>query len=1539
MSHIHTINPIEDFRQNIRKLNPDGEDGFEGLMSAVLSDLTGRSFALASAGSQRGKDGQSSRDGGVIVFEAKRYDEAVPKDKIYTKIFEIAADRNSVTELFVLGATSPISAQHISTLKDGARKFSMALIVLDWPEHGLAGLAVLFAMAPSVSAKFISKHTLVNESELEIQLSAIRAHSQFQARAEELSAILWQPSIAPAFALKDNILWLSNAFSDKKRARSVFGQALSPLDTSTSGTIDRTDLKIKVTQSVFAKPNGAITAILGADGNGKSWIFAQAWGYQSTPPLTVVIVPEDIGAMPSLEYCQELIVSKLLTQTGEVAKLEAKERWLRHFENWRKKEDSAVPRLVVFIDGINQRESVNWLMFMDIMSTVVAQIGGRLVFSCRRIFYSDHLENKLVSRVMTIEVPEWSDVELNELLRERGTSIEALDPSIVRSLRNPRIFGVAAELFNTEQITEFGELSVNRLLFEHIRSGGAVKGSVVSSRQFTAEIRVHAESIVERLKRNQLDSLNEFDMPTIRAPGPALSEQFVITSAGRFFEVLDEDPNKYILKEDGLPLALGLALVRTAREAQRKNKSVIDALSNVLDPIVALDKTGDILLGAILAAVLEDESKEIVAPLVRSFVMLQNLDSSRRPEFRSLFNRSPSAFLFALEDAALSHDTASNLSWLIDTTTDLRGNVLFEREFSDVTHRWLSMYSLSPARMVRLPNNSQHAAERETKWTEREHEIAAIMKSLSSQERKLLAEMNEEKRGDYSQLNLLAFLALAGRPLAPFSSGIRNWCFAAALNGGYHDHREEFNDLLHFNLIDWASTREALRDVAEILRNEDISRTGQWALVSILRATGDGNDAKEADRIAELLTRDRDHMKGWRRIEDYCANDPCDPNSELPGNIDQTADAYQAIDASELVHFRKQSNGDLFFRDAQPGLARFRPDAAINVLRSLADETVTRSQLNFRSAALYLAAHTSALEDRIALPYIEKARELAQSALDVGEDKNNETWIAAQYALFVAFPHMTGDEQFDALIAHPEDQTILADLGHVFRPISEIKLALALEAAIQQANSLAQFRILCFAEHSRTVLSAHAKKLIISILNSSNDHVRLSALALIRSTADSELLIGVARSDWSVAHLDAVANKIEIFYGSEALALAAGHGLISVDMCLQRMGSSAYELLVQKLGDVAVTAIADILDKAVQDAVRFRVTGNLPDIEQSFEGKYWPVMLEVSEKPLEDEADHQKLQRLSEVGDAWHERQRLSQEAAECFERSLTRAGAELIIKSTTPDLILAIDKISPVLLDNWCALLLSLNDQAFSNLYNFAAIAAQVVSPRAPSISVALFERLKSSSPHVRVTFGRNKIPIDSTTLWSAADNPEMRRRQFSRLDQIDNDHDLAMEVLAVIKAKRLDLLRDYVLERRSCAEPAHRGRASMVAGYATDEPWAIETINMLKNEQGFLGQVYEAAKYAMDRYQWSCHWTRQMQAATSPEDLWRYSVLLSKIVDGRFRWSEIDGCDKSDLLIKRFCRTFDDPIRNRIRKWKGKRESKLFGMKMPNKIFLRSA
>lgn len=250
------------------------------------------------------------------------------------------------------------------------------------------------------------------------------------------------------------------------------------------------------------------------------------------------MVPDDINGQPSPEYCQDLLISKILTQTKQTPTQKSKELWLNIFQYWESLPDTVAPRLVLLMDGINQRESVDWIRFIDTMSEILAPVGGRLVLSCRRVFYRDRLESKLLSRVVSVEVPEWTDAELDELLTARGTSISVLDAEMVRTLRNPRIFGVAATLFNTEEIEAFGELSISRLLFEHIRSGNAAEGTKVSDKQFKADICAHAENIVQRLKLQNHEDFNEFDMPMLKAGGPnqSVSEKFIITSAGRFLK-------------------------------------------------------------------------------------------------------------------------------------------------------------------------------------------------------------------------------------------------------------------------------------------------------------------------------------------------------------------------------------------------------------------------------------------------------------------------------------------------------------------------------------------------------------------------------------------------------------------------------------------------------------------------------------------------------------------------------------------------------------------------------------------------------------------------------------------------------------------------------------------------------------------------------------------------------------------------------------------------------------------------------------------
>ena len=312
-------NQFDDLRDLVRKLDPTGPDGFEGLMAAVLTDITKTSFGLANSGSQRGKDGQSVLNDGAISFEGKLYDETVPKNEILTKIAEIAADDDGAADLWILGSTGTVATQVVNTANALGKKFAVAILIADWSTVGLPTLATILAMSPVVTAKFIAGKTGAIEQNILDKLDEVRKDPQFPDRTRELNRVLEQPSLGPAYALKENEKWLQAAFGSAKRARAVFGQALAPGDTSVTAVLDRSDLRRRFSNAIYGKTDDGIAAVLGADGNGKSWLFAQAWMHQPIKPLTVVLVPDDIKAPFSFESLEELLISKLILQTGDTA--------------------------------------------------------------------------------------------------------------------------------------------------------------------------------------------------------------------------------------------------------------------------------------------------------------------------------------------------------------------------------------------------------------------------------------------------------------------------------------------------------------------------------------------------------------------------------------------------------------------------------------------------------------------------------------------------------------------------------------------------------------------------------------------------------------------------------------------------------------------------------------------------------------------------------------------------------------------------------------------------------------------------------------------------------------------------------------------------------------------------------------------------------------------------------------------------------------------------------------------------------------------
>ena len=137
---------IRSLKEILISLDPNGPNGFEGLIRTVLSEIAGVPFRLAGSGLQFGVDGKSTYADDGISFECKRYIDPVPREKIMSKVGELFIG-DSETDLWVLWATSQINSQIADAVSIFGEKSAISTLILDWSEDDLSPLATALTMA------------------------------------------------------------------------------------------------------------------------------------------------------------------------------------------------------------------------------------------------------------------------------------------------------------------------------------------------------------------------------------------------------------------------------------------------------------------------------------------------------------------------------------------------------------------------------------------------------------------------------------------------------------------------------------------------------------------------------------------------------------------------------------------------------------------------------------------------------------------------------------------------------------------------------------------------------------------------------------------------------------------------------------------------------------------------------------------------------------------------------------------------------------------------------------------------------------------------------------------------------------------------------------------------------------------------------------------------------------------------------------------------------------------------------------------------
>jgi hypothetical protein len=547
-----------------------------------------------------------------------------------------------------------------------------------------------------------------------------------------------------------------------------------------------------------------------------------------------------------------------------------------------------------------------------------------------------------------------------------------------------------------------------------------------------------------------------------------------------------------------------------------------------------------------------------------------------------------------------------------------------------------------------------------------------------------------------------------------------------------------------------------------------------------------------------------------------------------------------------------------------------------------------------------------------------------------------DRWIVSQYLLLLAFPFFSAREQADILLSNETDEDVLLDLVLQAKQLGEAEYETLLRAACSEESERKQYFLLALGNCASVQMSRDARTHIAALVWSESEHVRAQALRAIAQSGDEWLLGQVVESNWNATDAESE-NGVEVWYGSAALLEAAARGLIPHGKAVDRISPRLYGRAVAMLDEDAVHEIVRRIDASIHQAAGLGDGLVAPDIELQVypSAPYEPSRFSVNERPSDAKGINEAMSRLSESNEAFEERQTRNIDSFREFKANLTRAKASIILDYLSLDEFGNVVAAAGELADRWYSLFLSIAEARLPAVHNLLLLLAHALGRKAPDKAEELFRRVRKSAPLVRFTFGRAGVHLDAMAVWAGDRSPVLDRLRLQRLDRMGTDHDLSLEVLTALLNGQQELLTVYIQEKVSMEQPSEICRGIMVAGYSDKSEFNDEILRRYEGSGGLIANAQKAAKYAYQRNVWARHWFEKMCQTDENTDFWRYAILLSKIVDGRFTiWRE-DYAQKGNS-IQSFGSATVGKLDNRLARWEDHRNRKLFGSDVPAPIFI---
>ncbi|MES0110029.1 hypothetical protein [Mesorhizobium sp. M0013] len=823
----------------LRDLHPT-RDGFEGLLAALIEATTGGQLALMSSGDQVGVDGVAPFSGFAPrrAMQAKRYAQSTTLDQNHLLgEMDRAGQRFVGLDCWVLGSTKTIRGKEREELQVHAEGKGWGLVVLDWSLFGgLPRLATLCAGYREISDHFITSAAARAELTLIASTDAfVGALSQLQ-RDLAGAEVGFEPAREAAASQMDVI------FSDRFAARRLAGA--SPTYLSQAPPVARANVE-KAIANWWTSGQTAL-ALLGNEGAGKTWAALSALrvlGAEAGGPLTVVIP----SAAAERAVDGLVAVVEALTEIADGAGWSAQnpaDFWRRRLRLWAQcRTDGPQPRLLVFVDGLDELDPFNWDSWFSPL--LEAKMAGliRIIVGCRRDDWQQwaKLRDLDSHQLEEFTVPLFQTAERDAFFESQGVDVNQVSTQVLEAALHPRTAFHVTRL--GAEIGDFKRITRELILLRDFQNRYELKRGLVDPEAFKSiVIRMAREAETAVLAKKAFSaSAGDVIGHAVEITGHEAKTMRRVLSelvSGGWVQRAPGSPHDLTFTDKALPLAVGMAL---ASEIQ--SRPLVEARAEVdrlLQPWEADDLIEPVLRTCATVLITQGASDDLCREVLQRWAGVHFHSHAAQDFWRRLHVFRPELFLDLLETGATGSGWLGE--WGVASLWEDQPECVCLVEVC--LQKWLTRIGLprhrarSDAKFEAYTNRERFRQLRRLKALERCGEVGWL---------DLLGTEIEPKVAPfYRAVRTIGFL-----PRASFVPGIAAWAVAAAVSGRPYGARE-IAALLRDNPFDWKATVDAVAKaaLAMIALNTGIGRS---AAALLLEATGRPEDAIRATELRPRL--------------------------------------------------------------------------------------------------------------------------------------------------------------------------------------------------------------------------------------------------------------------------------------------------------------------------------------------------------------------------------------------------------------------------------------------------------------------------------------------------------------------------------------------------------------------------------------------------------------------------------------------------------------------------------------------------------------